>query len=986
VFYFVNALLDLPLCVLEATILSAIIFLWVTTLQRGADCYFYLWAILVALEMVGQAMGRVVSLLSPTQIMATMVSTLTVLVWGSLSGYMPSYPGLPAWLKWANWLTPTAYGYEGLVLNNFVGLNISGVAIPTNGSGTLELGSVPGQTFLRALGQPRSGWGSPAQIMAFDLCMLFLFALLLDSVGVLVAELSRRKFSDLTRRRRQTVRAKAAHEAAETLPAASGAPAAARPRTAQLAVRDLAYAVHVAGDSVLDPRSCFRCLVGTRERRVLLRSVDASFGSGRMTALMGTSGAGKTTLMDVIAGMKTGGSVEGRVLIDGRAKEERTWRRISAYGEQNDILDPYLSVWETLVFTARCCDATRSLRDTEAFVRSVLARLSLSSVAPVMVGKEGAAEGLAKHQRKRLTIAIALCQEPSILFLDEPTSGLALLEAGSVMRAVRDITTELGLVTLVTIHQPGATFALFDDLLLLARGGRVAYAGPVGARGADALAYFGLPLDTPGDVSDRLLQAIDAAPDAAADAYAGSKLRADCLAAIQAAEDAALVDPPRAAPHPGAGFTTQVYLLTRRQFVMILRDPTIGILRLVVALLIAVYLGLVFYQIEQSIGGAVYLIAALFFFVQTSVIAMNGAVVPIVHGRAVLFRETRSGTYTKLARGVANFWAMLPFHAVCIVPASIILFYMCGFERWGGSLGLYVCLIFLGGWTILAIGELYAYSTPVEEAATGVAGLTLLLSVCFMGFLVTIRSFPQFWVWANTANLFRYQVQGLTTNALAGTVLPLLPPGTNLSSGQVPAFVPNNTVAVIDFAKQVMDNLPGNRSFFPESPPIVDYVNCLMANDCISQPYAVNIPLCSGIPVCIPRVSRCCKEFQAVNLTAILQIAACIPGGPLNINNLTESEKLKAVWCVMGVILPSAWLPWIKMLANWLVNGIPGDVLLIYFGWTGDISFPLVDGGTMRQLTATTYTWYYPFLAVAMFLLGVELLKLVAIHIEWIKR
>ena len=78
----------------------------------------------------------------------------------------------------------------------------------------------------------------------------------------------------------------------------------------------------------------------------------------------------------------------------------------------------------------------------------------------------------------------------------------------------------------------------------------------------------------------------------------------------------------------------------------------------------------------------------------------------------------------------------------------------------------------------------------------------------------------------------------------------------------------------------------------------------------------------------------------------------------------------------------------------WLAGG-PGPVLVdgtvqlgagTSTGWTGDISFPLVDGGTMRQLTAMTYTWYYPFFAVAMFLLGVELLKLVAIHIEWIKR
>jgi ABC-type multidrug transport system ATPase subunit len=69
---------------------------------------------------------------------------------------------------------------------------------------------------------------------------------------------------------------------------------------------------------------------------------------------MGTSGAGKSTFLDVITGYKTGGTITRDVLIDGRVKDLATWKRISGYAEQQDILNPYLSVLETLRFTANC--------------------------------------------------------------------------------------------------------------------------------------------------------------------------------------------------------------------------------------------------------------------------------------------------------------------------------------------------------------------------------------------------------------------------------------------------------------------------------------------------------------------------------------------------------------------------------------------------------------------------------------------------------
>jgi ABC-type multidrug transport system ATPase subunit len=88
------------------------------------------------------------------------------------------------------------------------------------------------------------------------------------------------------------------------------------------------------------------------DRLQLLHDVSGAFRPGILTALMGVSGAGKTTLMDVLAGRKIGGYIEGSINISGYPKNQTTFARVSGYCEQNDIHSPYVTVYESLLFSA----------------------------------------------------------------------------------------------------------------------------------------------------------------------------------------------------------------------------------------------------------------------------------------------------------------------------------------------------------------------------------------------------------------------------------------------------------------------------------------------------------------------------------------------------------------------------------------------------------------------------------------------------------
>lgn len=94
-------------------------------------------------------------------------------------------------------------------------------------------------------------------------------------------------------------------------------------------------------------------LKGVPETRLqLLCNVSGVFRPHVLTALVGSSGAGKTTLMDVLAGRKTGGYIEGDIRISGHVKEQSSFVRMSGYVEQNDIHSPQVTVEESLWFSS----------------------------------------------------------------------------------------------------------------------------------------------------------------------------------------------------------------------------------------------------------------------------------------------------------------------------------------------------------------------------------------------------------------------------------------------------------------------------------------------------------------------------------------------------------------------------------------------------------------------------------------------------------
>lgn len=230
------------------------------------------------------------------------------------------------------------------------------------------------------------------------------------------------------------------------------------------------------------------------EKLVLLNGLSGAFRPGVLTALMGVSGAGKTTLMDVLAGRKNTGYIQGEINISGFPKKQDSFARVSGYCEQSDIHSPLLTVYESLLYSAwlrlpsNIDSSTREvcslfliydhhaiypfirLENTyvfniyvQLFIEEVMELIELNEIREMLVGYVGIS-GLSNEQRKRMTIGVELVANPSILFMDEPTSGLDARAAAIVMRTVRN-TVNTGRTVVCTIHQPSIDiFESFDEV------------------------------------------------------------------------------------------------------------------------------------------------------------------------------------------------------------------------------------------------------------------------------------------------------------------------------------------------------------------------------------------------------------------------------------------------------------------------------------------------------------------------------------------
>ncbi|KAL9443070.1 hypothetical protein AB3S75_016429 [Citrus x aurantiifolia] len=743
-----------------------------SNIERFVKQYF----LLLCVNQTASGLFRLMGALGRNIIVANTFGSfanLTVLV---LGGFILSRDDVKKWWLWGYWFSPMMYGQNALAVNEFLGKSWGHV--PPNSTEPL------GVVILKSRGLfPNAYWYwiGVGALLGYVLLFNFLFTVALkylDPFGKPQAILSEEALAKKNAcKTEEPVELSSGEQSSydrgnESHRNVSFRTLSARVRSFNEADQNrkrgmiLPFEPHsITFDDIryaLDVPQEMKAQGIPDDRLELLKGVSGAFRPGVLTALMGVSGAGKTTLMDVLAGRKTGGYVSGSITISGYPKNQETFARISGYCEQTDIHSPHVTVYESLVYSAWLRLPPEVDSDTrKMFVEEVMELVELNPIREALVGLPGVS-GLSTEQRKRLTIAVELVANPSIIFMDEPTSGLDARAAAIVMRTVRN-TVDTGRTVVCTIHQPSIDiFDAFDELLLMKRGGEEIYVGPLGRHCSQLIKYFegidGVPKIKEGyNPATWMLEVTTPAQEAAlginfAKVYKNSELYKGNKEMIKELS----------IPPPGSknlyfqtrysqSFFTQCMACLWKQHLSYWRNPPYTAVRLFFTTFIALMFGTIFWDIGSKRAnrqdlfnamGSMYA-AILFLGVQNAT-----SVQPVVAvERTVFYRERAAGMYSALPYAFGQVVIELPHIFIQAIIYGVIVYAMIGFDWTVSKFLWYLLFMYLTFLYFTLYGMMTVAVTPNHNIAAIIASAFYVLWNLFSGFIIPRPRMPIWWRW-----------------------------------------------------------------------------------------------------------------------------------------------------------------------------------------------------------------------------------------------
>uniref|UniRef100_A0A2N9EHN3 ABC transporter domain-containing protein n=1 Tax=Fagus sylvatica TaxID=28930 RepID=A0A2N9EHN3_FAGSY len=705
-------LLRIPLSLMESGIWICLTY-YTIGFAPGASRFFRQLLAFFSIHQMALSLFRFIAALGRAQVVANTLGTFTLLLVFVLGGFIVAKDDIEPWMIWGYYISPMMYGQNAIVINEFLDKRWNA----PNPDPSIPEPTV-GKVLLRSRGMFKEEywyWISVGALLAFSVLFNICFIVALtflnplgDSKSVIVEEDDKKKSGKKSTNGQHKMRAtemstastapsfegidmevkntsdNSIDTAAENAPTRRGMVLPFQPLS--LAFSNVNYYVDMPAEMKGQ---------GVEESRLqLLHDVSGAFRPGILTALVGVSGAGKTTLMDVLAGRKTGGYIEGSISISGYPKNQETFARM--------------------------------------FVEVVMDLVELNPLRNSLVGLPGV-DGLSTEQRKRLTIAVELVANPSIIFMDEPTSGLDARAAAIVMRTVRN-TVDTGRTVVCTIHQPSIDiFEAFDEAI------------PHVPKNKDGYnpATWMLEISSP---------AAEAQFDVDfAEIYANSELYKRNQELIKELST----------PTPGSkdlyfptkysqSFVTQCKACFWKQYWSYWRNPQYNAIRFFMTIVIGILFGLIFWskgdkthkeQDLLNLLGAMF--AAVLFLGSTNTAAVQSVV---AIERTVFYRERAAGMYSALPYALAQFLWFYFFILMCFIYLTLY------------------------GMMVVAL-------TPSHQIAAIVMNFFLTFWNLFAGFFVPRPQIPIWWRWYYWASPMSWTLYGLVTSQVGDKTTPIEVPG-----------------------------------------------------------------------------------------------------------------------------------------------------------------------------------------------------------------
>ncbi|EFP77205.2 uncharacterized protein PGTG_03161 [Puccinia graminis f. sp. tritici CRL 75-36-700-3] len=509
----------------------------------------------------------------------------------------------------------------------------------------------------------------------------------------------------------------------------------------------------------------------------ILCGLSGSVGAGTMMAILGPSGAGKSTFLDVLAGQQKAGKISGRRNIFLASEPDEPI--VIGFVDQSDILPPTSTVREALMFSARLKLPEHVSSDERSRrVSEVVDLLGLSNVVDSRIGDDEK-RGLSGGERRRLSIGLELIARPSVLFLDEPTSGLDSVSALRVVKVLKGLsagaTNGHGTTIICSIHQPNSQiYHAFDHVCLLALGGRQIYCGPT----SDAVSYLGsrgLKCPAEYNPADFLLEVASEPPVG----FLEHCMEADQVKSEITKDEASSQFPPPAPKNvvgkfgePIATMITQLQVISRREWLCLKRDPSLFWFLNILSVIIGVFVGAMFFQVNLKISGFQNRVGSMFFTCAVFVFSSLSALTNFYRVRVLFMRERAAGFYSPTAWLIVRAcFDVIPLRVLPMLTMGTIIYWMVGLTNDGTHFVKYLLVLLELGLVQTMFCMWLGASIRNLGTAVFLASMANLLQLGFAGFFVNLTSMTKVLRWVQYVIPLKFALEAMSVNEVSAGLM-----------------------------------------------------------------------------------------------------------------------------------------------------------------------------------------------------------------------